>query len=242
MALQSVLNAVFPHRCASCGVSLGAEAGLCPECWRETAFVTGLACDLCGTPLPGQPGDDVVHCDDCLTIARPWDRGRTVFLYEGVGRRLVLALKRGDRTDLAAPAGRWLAGAARPLLAEPVEAVVVPVPSHWRRLLRRRFNQAALLSRATARELGASHAPLALRRIRATPLQDGRSRDERFENLGAAICPAPGGERPLQGRAVLLVDDVMTSGATLAAATEAAHAGGAASVCVVALARVAKAP
>jgi ComF family protein len=236
--MQSLLRLAFPPQCVSCTALVEEAFGLCGACWRETPFVTGLACDLCGTPLPGEAEAGPVHCDDCIAIARPWDRGRAALLYRNNARRLVLALKHGDRLDLVPPAARWLAGAAAPLLTP--GTVLVPVPAHYLRLLRRRYNQAALLAQALARLGGRAYVPGALRRVRATPVQDGLSREARFRNLAAAIRPAPGAHRLVGGREVLLIDDVMTSGATLAAATEALHAAGAERVCTLVLARVAK--
>lgn len=232
------LRLLFPPQCIACGEGVAEEFGLCPDCWRDAGFIRGLSCDKCGTPLPGEDEGRAEHCDDCLTIARPWDRGRAAMVYRDTGRRLVLALKHGDRQDLARPMGRWLAAAAAPILAP--RMLVAPIPLHWRRFLKRRFNQSALLSGQLAQRAGLDHCPDLLQRIRATPSQEGRGRNERFENMAAAIRVNPSRTDGLAGRSVLIVDDVMTSGATFAAAADALRAAGAASVSVVALARVAK--
>ncbi len=236
--MQSLLRLAFPPQCVSCTAMVEETFGLCGACWRETPFITGLVCDLCGTPLPGTEDAGPVHCDDCIAIARPWDRGRAALLYRDNARRLVLALKHGDRLDLVPAAARWLAGAAAPLLGP--DSLLVPVPAHYLRQLRRRYNQAALLAQALARLTGREYQPGALRRVRVTAVQDGLTREARFRNLAAAIRPGPRARAKLGGRDVLLVDDVMTSGATLAAATEAARAAGARRVCTLVLARVAK--
>jgi ComF family protein len=179
-----------------------------------------------------------VHCDDCLRIARPWSRGRAVMLYRDRARDLVLHLKHADRIDLARPFGAWLHRTARPLL-EP-GMIVAPVPLHWMRLFRRRYNQAALLSAELARLAGLDHCPDLLRRQRNTGSQEGKSRDARFANLADAFALHPRMAGRVEGRHVLLVDDVMTSGATFASAAEACLAGGATRISVLALARVAK--
>jgi len=236
--LQSALAVIFPPACIGCGAPVASDFGLCARCWAETPFIGGLVCDKCGTPLPGEDEGRAEFCDDCLTIARPWDRGRAVFLYKDRGRAMVLALKHADRLDLIRPAGGWLARAAGPILAPGM--IVVPIPLHWARLFHRRFNQSALLARALARAAGLDHCPDLLIRVRKTPSQEGRGRDERFANLSGALRAHPRRAGRMAGRHVLLVDDVMTSGATFTSATEACLAAGASRVSVLSLARVAK--
>lgn len=236
--MQSLLRLAFPPQCVSCGGLVERDFGLCGECWRNTPFASGLVCDGCGVPLPGQASDHAEHCDDCMTIARPWHKGRAALLYKDNARKLILALKHGDRLDLARPAAQWMAGVSPPLLTD--DSVIVPVPAHPMRLLQRRYNQAAVLGNEIARILDRDTIPELLSRVRRTESQDGKSRDARFANLSKAIKPARYAALKLAGRPVILVDDVMTSGATLAAATEACHAAGARRVHVLVLARVAK--
>ncbi|WP_245656784.1 ComF family protein [Meinhardsimonia xiamenensis] len=242
--MKELISLVYPPRCVACGEQVLDEGGLCGPCWRQTPFITGLVCDLCGVPLIGAAEEGVAeYCDDCLGVLRPWSRGRAALVYAGQGRRLVLKLKHEDRHDLVAPMAHWMAQAARPLLqGASGEVVAVPVPLHWRRLMARRFNQSALLARGVARRLGIACAPAALRRIRHTAEQEGRGHDARFANLAGAIVPGRRARERLAGRTVLIVDDVMTSGATLSAAAEAARASGAREVFALVLARVAKAP
>ncbi len=234
---QGALHIVFPPRCIACNGAVSTDFGLCGPCWRDTPFITGLACDGCGAPLPGDDTGPVL-CDDCLAQDRPWGRGRAALAYRDNGRKLVLALKHGDRLDLVRPMGAWLHRAAAPLL-EP-GMLVAPIPLHRLRLLKRRYNQSALLSRELARLAGFDHCADLFERPRATPSQDGKTRDERFENLRGAVQVTPRRRASVAGRHVLIVDDVMTSGATLSAASQAALAAGAAKVSVLALARVAK--
>lgn len=240
MRLQSVIRGIYPAQCVACDVQTEAEYGLCGPCWRETQFIGGLVCDTCGTPLPGDDRGEAVQCDDCMTIARPWSRGRAVLSYTGIGRKLVLALKHGDRTDLALPAALWMARVARPLLRD--DTIVVPVPLHWVRLTRRRYNQAALLVQGLGRTLDLPVCVDALLRPKKTQPLEGHSREARFAALAGAIVPNPKRTDAIRGKSVLLVDDVMTSGATLAASTEALRAAGAADVSIVTLARVVKDP
>lgn len=238
MILQTVIRAVYPPQCVACDAMTEAEHGLCGTCWAGTAFINGTICDACGVPLPGDASETDLRCDDCLRIARPWHKGRAAFAYAGVGRKLVLGLKHGDRLDLTWPAAGWMAQRAAPLVAD--DTLLVPVPLHWSRLIRRRYNQAALLAQDLAKHLNRPVLVDGLKRIRHTPPLDGVGREQRFATLSEVIAPHPTRGVALQGRSVLLVDDVMTSGATLAACTEAAHKAGAAHVNVITLARVVK--
>ncbi len=238
MRLQAAVQLIYPPQCLTCDALVTSDFGLCAHCWRDTPFIAGLGCDLCGTPLPGDDPGHAVHCDDCLQTARPWAHGRAAMLYHDNGRKLVLALKHGDRMDLARPAAGWMHRVAAPLIA--ADTLVAPVPLHWLRLLKRRYNQAALLSGALARLADVAHCPDLLTRRRNTRSQEGRDREGRFANMAQAIAVNPARSWQVQDRPVLLVDDVMTSGATLAACTQACYDAGASKVSVVVLARVAK--
>lgn len=233
--LQTALRMVYPPRCLACGGLVEQDNGLCASCFAETPFITGLVCDLCGIPLPGQ-SDAAVHCDSCLSAARPWTQGRAALRYESVGRRLVLALKHGDRHDIVVTAADWMAQSLPRSL--PDDTVVVPVPLHLTRLLRRRFNQSALLAQAVARRLGLDYMPDALNRTRRTESLNGKSRDARYSELSESITPNPRRLQQLCGRPVLLVDDVMTSGATVSVCATACHAAQSGDITVLVLARV----
>lgn len=237
--LRGLGELVYPPQCLACGALVATPGGLCPACWRETGFLRGLVCDLCGAPQPGEE-DFAVHCDACLAHPPPWAQGRAVFLHHGTGRRLVLALKQSDRLELVPPLAHWMAGAAAPLVQPGM--LVLPVPLHWRQLLGRRYNQAALLSRALARELGLAHCPDVLCRTRRTRPQEALGHAERRENLAGALALHRRRGARVAGRPVLVVDDVLTTGATLGEATRVLRAGGATHVAVVTLARVAKDP
>lgn len=235
--VQRTLAIIYPPRCLGCGGLVENTMGLCGDCWRDTSFIAGLTCGKCGTPLPGE-SDTGETCDDCLRISRPWDAGRSVFQYRGTGRKLVLALKHGDRHDIVGPAAIWMARAARELLEN--DTLIVPVPLHPWRLLKRRYNQSGLLANALAKRTGHQFCGDALMRVRHTESLDGKNRDARFATLTNAITANPKRAAMIEGRNILIVDDVMTSGATLTAATEACFTAKAAEVRVVALARVGK--
>ena len=233
---QTAVSLIYPPRCLGCGGLVGQDAGLCGPCWRETEFISGTVCEGCGVPLPGESDGFRIECDDCMATPRPWSQGRAALVYGGKARELVLALKHGDRLDIAPPAAVWMARVAEPLLQD--SPLVCPVPLHWSRLLKRRYNQSAVLARALARRAGLQYCPDLLRRHRRTPSLDGRSRSERFRLLGDVIGVPPRKAPALSGRSVLLVDDVMTSGATLSACADACLRAGAEEVRIVVLARV----
>lgn len=237
-AIQTALRLVYPPRCTICGGLVDSEFGLCGPCWRDTPVISGLVCDTCGVPLPGEDRGEAEQCDDCLRVARPWRRGRAALLYRDNGRKLILALKHGDRHDIVRLAAVWMAGAVRPILVE--QALFVPVPLHWTRMIARRFNQSALLAQAVADRVGHAWCPDLLIRQRRTQVLDGLGPDARFGAVDAAIAVKPGRRHHIQGRPVVIVDDVMTSGATLSACVQACFAGGAQDVCILTLARVAK--
>lgn len=236
--MQSVVRLFYPPQCVSCDARVEHDFALCGACWKDTHFISGLVCDSCGTPLPGQSQQAREYCDDCLHQTPPWARGRAALIYRGNARRLILSLKHADRVDLAHPAGRWMAASAG-AIAEP-DMLVVAIPAHWTRLLSRRYNQAALLARRVADHLSLPAMPDALVRVRRTAVHDGLSRTQRFANMDKAIEPHRKRASHLRGRKILLVDDVMTSGATFGAATRACYAAGASQVSILALARVAK--
>ncbi|MEM8593068.1 MAG: ComF family protein [Pseudomonadota bacterium] len=231
-----VLDFIYPHQCVGCGELVQSEHALCGPCWRETPFIDGAICDHCGAPLMGGSPDERDCCDDCLKTPRPWTQGRSALIYVRGARRFVLALKHGGREDNAVTGAGWMAQAGREILSD--ETLLVPIPLHWIRRVRRRYNQAALLTRELGFKTGCPVMLDALIRPAQTKRLDRLSPKERFKVLEGAIRPNP--KRDISGRHVVLIDDVMTSGATLAVATQAALHGGAARVDVLTLARAVK--
>lgn len=248
-ALRVALDWLYPPRCMICDAEASAPGALCAGCWREIRWIGGDACAVCAAPLgyaaPAAADAPAPACQECGSAPRPWRRAAAVCLYEGAGRKLVLALKEGDRLDAAQAMGAWMARAGGALLqAEPGGAapLVTPAPLHWTRRLGRRFNQALELAAVLARASGAPLEADLVRRTRRTPAQSGLTGAARRGNLADAFALAPGAAEKIAGRRVVLIDDVMTTGATLAGCAEPLIAGGAEAVDVIVFARAARDP
>jgi ComF family protein len=226
---------VLPPACPVCRVRLGSPGGLCTDCWSKVRFLERPWCERLGTPLPVDLGPGILSA---AAIANPpaFDRARSAVSYEGPVPDLVQALKYADRTDLAPMLGAWMARAAHELAAD--ADLLLPVPLHWTRLARRRFNQAILLSQVVGRITGLPVRTDILLRARRTPPQVGLGRDDRAANMRGAFAVSPHRKADIAGRRLILVDDVLTTGATLEAAARTLLKAGAGAVDVLTLARV----
>ena len=229
-----VADVALPQLCPSCREPVDG-AGLCPACWSKLSFIAPPYCQRLGIPFAFDSGAGLLSME---AIADPpaYNRARAAVRYDDVARKLVHALKYGDRLDLAPTMGRWMARAGGELLAD--ADALVPVPLHWRRQWARRFNQAALLAQIIARTNGRVVAHGALKRVKATPQQVGLDKSERAHNVQGAFRVPAAGRAEVAGRKLLLIDDVLTSGATIDACTRALLRVGATSVDVLVFARV----
>jgi ComF family protein len=232
--LRRSLDVALPRLCPSCR-DLVADNGLCPACLSKLAFISAPYCPRLGIPFAYDPGPGILSMQ---AIADPpaYQRARAAVRYDDVARALVSAFKYGDRLDLAPLLGGWMARAGAELF-EGADALV-PVPLHWRRLWARRFNQSAALAGAISRISGVPVAHDLLHRAKATPQQVGLSRAERATNVQGAFRVASAAKAAVTGRRLILVDDVLTSGATSDACARALLRAGAAQVDVLTLARV----
>jgi ComF family protein len=235
------LDFLLPPRCLGCGQIVDGADRLCADCWRGLVLLGPPLCRLCGYPLP-QAVADMPICGACAIEPPVFDRARAALRYDEGARGLILRFKHADRTDIAKTFGQLLEQAGRDLLAD--SDIIAPVPLHRWRFLQRGYNQAALLAyalpdRGRSREPVRRIIPDLLHRVQATASQQGLSGAQRLRNIKAsAFRLNVRYNDQVEGRRILLIDDVLTTGATVTACTRALLKSGAAAVDVLALARV----
>lgn len=234
-ALRFALDVALPPLCPSCREPLGDGVGLCAACWSKLALIEPPYCARLGIPFVYDPGPGLLSME---AIANPpaYQRAQAAVRYDEVAKALVHGFKYGDRLDLAPMMGRWMARAGRELLAG--ADGIVPVPLHWRRLWARRFNQSAALAGVISEIAGVPVLHGALKRVRATRQQVGLSQPQRAENVQGAFRVGAEGKAAIKGRRLVLIDDVLTSGATVDTCARALLRAGAAEVDVLVFARV----
>jgi ComF family protein len=237
-AAKLALDIALPTLCVSCREPVEGE-GVCAECWSKLSFIEPPYCPRLGIPFVYDPGPDMLSME---AIASPpaYQRARAAVRYDEIARNLVHALKYHDRTDLAPAMGRWMARAGRELLEG--ADMLIPVPLHWRRAWHRRFNQSGALARAIERQSGVGLRGDVLRRVRPTEQHIGLSRPQRATNVQGAFEVSADVRSEIAGRRLVLIDDVLTSGATLDACARALLRAKVAQVDVLVFARVVDGP
>jgi len=227
------LDAALPPRCLLCNEEQANTGALCAACWRKVTFLSAPCCACCGVPFTFEMGPEAL-CASCSRKQPSFARARAAFRYDDDSKKLILSFKHGDRLHLAPAFGGWMRRSGEAIL-EDADALV-PVPLHWTRLFKRRYNQAALLARAVHKAGGPPVAVDWLIRRRRTPSQGHLNAANRIANVKRAFGMKKGHQA--EGKRIVLVDDVLTTGATVGACAKVLTRAGARSVDVLTLARV----
>ena len=234
-AMRYTTAMLLPFQCLRCSQIIEGEAGLCPTCWPDVTFITAPLCRVTGVPLPdGSVADTMtgLHEDE-----KPlYRRARSALVYDDGSKPMVLAFKHGDQTHYAPTFVTWMLRAGAELCRN--ADIVCPVPLHRWRMLRRKFNQAALLAESIAEAHNLNYQPDLLIRCRATASQGKFSASKRAQNVKGAFAVNEARLDQIQGQTILLVDDVYTSGATVNECAKILKEAGAGHVDVLTLARV----
>ena len=233
---RRVVDGILPPRCLACGATVNEPDALCGACWSPITFFAPPWCAMCGLPFPHPMGEGAV-CADCARERASWQRARAVLRYDKHSRRLVLSLKHGDHTHLAKALGGWMQRAGGEVFDG--ADLLVPVPLHWTRLFSRHYNQAAMLAHAIHAAGGPPVAPDWLVRRRRTPSQGRLGPLARARNVRGAFALQRG--RIVRGKRLVIVDDVLTTGATVEECARVLRREGAAFVGVLTLARAVRA-
>lgn len=237
MVVSRLLNWLLPPSCPQCSTSQTAPHQLCASCWKEISFITSPYCEKCGYPLPFA-GEPFPICDKCNESPPPYKTARSVMIYNEGAKKLILRFKHADATSLTPTFAHWLVKYGKSVCNG--ADYLVPVPLHWTRLVRRRYNQSALLTLAMQKieKNLPLYAPHLLRRKKKTPSQGQKSAEERHLNVKGAFYVPPRYLSSIASKSVVLIDDVMTSGATLEECSHTFLQAGCKEVRVLTLARV----
>jgi len=234
------LDMLLPPVCLKCKTGVARQGDLCAECWREVSFLAPPWCECCGRPFEFDDGagGDGVYCGDCARRRPLYNRARSARIYDDASRDLILRFKHSDQTQGAPSYARWMHRVAADLVDQ--ADIIAVVPLHRWRLLKRRYNQAGLLAVEMARDRKGEYLPTLLARVKSTPSQSG-NKANRVRNVRRAFAVREKYLDRIAGKGILLVDDVLTTGATVEACARVLLNAGAAAIDVVTMARVVRA-
>ncbi len=236
-AMRPFWDILMPPLCLGCDAPITENQTLCATCWKAIHFINEPFCPCCGAPFDSPMGEGAL-CSVCLETPPSYASARSVFLYDEASKPLVLRFKHGDQLHGLPLFAQWLARTGESFWPDAADGVdgIMPIPLHRWRLLKRRYNQSALLAIALGRLVRKKVLVDALVRTRPTPPQGHFSRKQRLLNVRGAFALRRGVD--VRGLKLVLVDDVLTSGATVSECARILLAAGAARVDVLTLARV----
>ncbi|MDH5723767.1 MAG: ComF family protein [Alphaproteobacteria bacterium] len=236
------LDTLLPPRCAVSGEIIDEQGMLSSKAWAGLDFIADPFCRICGVPFEytdGVEDQGAMMCMSCMEKPPLFRAARAVVMYNETSRNLILGFKHGDKTQLVPVFVQWLLRSGGEFLGE--VDFIIPVPLHYLRLVKRRYNQAALLAHGLTKETQIKTLPMALKRVRSTPSQGHLSAKERHDNVKGAFTVGLKYHEMLKNKNVLLIDDVYTSGATIKECTKVLKKAGVNGVYVLTLARVGRA-
>jgi ComF family protein len=228
------MDAIYPPQCAACHQVVAQHGQLCAKCWSQATFIQPPYCACCGAPFEYDHGDGSI-CVSCLANRPAYSQARAAMIYDDIARTLVLSFKHGDRLGPALSYAQMMARAGADIIES--ADVIVPVPLHWTRLFKRRYNQSAILGQHIALLANKTHLPDGLVRRKRTPPQAFMKRAERLRNVRNAFDVHPKHGDAIRGKTILIIDDVLTTGATVENCTQSLYKAGADTVNVLTLAR-----
>ena len=231
--LSGVLNILCPPFCSICKEPVETAHCLCPTCYRQLKFITKPCCQICGRPFE-YAGLDLCLCANCMKQKPKFDMARSLLEYDDFSKKLILAFKHGDHTELASLFVKFLCQADSEIFKD--IDIVIPVPLHWTRRLKRKYNQAGLLGRLLARQMNFYFNPTVLKRVRRTESQGHKKHNQRIKNVKNAFMVRH--PQNIIGKNILLIDDVMTTGSTLNECAKVLHKAGAKTVNALTIYRV----
>lgn len=237
-AVSRAIDLILPPRCVFTGEIVGEQGAIMPEIWTKLQFISEPMCACCGVPFAFEMSGNA-RCANCLGDPPSYGRARAALIYDDVSRDLILKFKHADQTHAVISFIPWMMRAGEALLQD--SDVILPVPLNRWRLFKRKYNQAALIAAALSRKSQRPWLPLALQRVRPTASQGHMKPSERAKNVKGAFAVRAKDLPRLQGKSVLLVDDVLTTGATVKECIKVLLAAGCKEVNVLTLARVVKA-
>ena len=235
---KTALDAIFPPACVNCAEPIDTPGNLCAHCWPDMTYISAPFCEMCGFPFEYDAGDGLI-CAACLKRPPVFSRARAVLKYDEASRNMILGYKHSDQTNRAPTFANWMHRAGADLIGDC--DFICPVPLHHRRLIKRRFNQSALLAKEIARLARKPAVHDLVIRTRPTRTQGGLSAKARHRNVQGVFKVNPVREALLEGARVLLIDDVLTTGATVNACSKSLLKGGALKVDVLTFSRVVRA-